>query len=93
MASWTTDTIKPRERPSFRRDTVCKTVFNILSEAPPGLFSSRITAHNPGPLRFATCETPGWNNNWFGDLSHFNRSFRARFSMPPKRWRKLLSKR
>ena len=56
MASWTTDTIKPRERLSFGRGIVCKNVFNISSEAPPELFSSRITAHSPGPLRFATCE-------------------------------------
>ncbi|HEX3337948.1 MAG TPA: hypothetical protein VHT68_02095 [Pseudolabrys sp.] len=83
MVSWTTDTIKPRGRHSFRRDIVCKTVFNISPEAPPELFSSRIT----GPVRFATCETTGWNSTWFNDLSHFNRSFRACFGMPPKQWR------
>ena len=82
MASWTTDTIESRERLSFRRDIVCKT-----SEAPPELFSSRITAHSPGPLRFATYETTGWNGIWFNDLSHFNRSLRVCFDMPPKQWR------
>jgi len=87
MASWTTDTIKPRERLSFGRGIVCKNVFNISSEAPPELFSGLVTAHSPGPLRFATCETPGWNSTWFNDLSHFNRSFRACFGMPPKQSR------
>jgi AraC-like DNA-binding protein len=60
LASWTTDTIKERERFSFWREIVCSTVFNISSECPPQLFSGRITARSSGPLRFATCETTGW---------------------------------
>ncbi|MGB6998775.1 MAG: hypothetical protein WBD96_14580, partial [Pseudolabrys sp.] len=60
MASWTTDAIKQRERFSFWRDIVCSRVFNISSEAPPELFSGRITAWSAGPIRFATCETSGW---------------------------------
>jgi hypothetical protein len=87
MASWTTDTIKPRGRLSLQRDIVCKTAFNISSEAPPELFSTRITAHSIGPFRFATCETTGSNSTWFADLSPFNRSSRACFGMPPKQWR------
>lgn len=87
MASWTMDANKQRERFSFWRDVVCKTVSNISSETPPGLFSSRITAHSPGPLRFATCETTGWTGNRYNDLSHFNRSFRTCFGMRPKQWR------
>jgi hypothetical protein len=77
MGSWTTDTIKPRGRLSFQRDIVCKTVFNISSEAQPELFSSRITAHSADPLRFATMRD--------NRLEH--RSFRACFGMPPKQWR------
>ena len=87
MASWTTDAIKQRERFSFWRDIVCKRVFNISSEAPPELFSGRVTARSPGPLRFATCETSGWNSTGFNDLLHFNKTFRACFGMPPKQWR------
>lgn len=60
MDFWSTDTIKDRERFSFWREIVCSTVFNISSESPPQLFSGRITARSSGSLRFATCETTGW---------------------------------
>lgn len=60
MGSWSTDTINKHERFSFWREIVCSTVFHISSEAPPQLFSGRITARSCGPLRFAKCETTSW---------------------------------
>jgi AraC-like DNA-binding protein len=58
--SWSTDTINERERFSFWREVVCKTVYNISPEAPPERFSARITARSSGPFRFATCESSGY---------------------------------
>jgi len=60
MVSWTTDTIKEGERFSFWREIVCQKVFNVSSENPPKTFSGRMTARSVGPLRFAKCQTTGW---------------------------------
>jgi AraC-like DNA-binding protein len=60
MISWSTDTINKRERFSFWREVVCETLYNISPEVPSKSFSARIMAQNYGPLRFAACESSGY---------------------------------
>src|SRR5215510_8408954 len=57
---WSTDPIGERERFAYWREVVCKNIFNISVEAPPGTFSARITARSSGPLRFATVESSSY---------------------------------
>jgi len=57
---WSTDPIGERERSAYWREVICKNVFNISVEAPPGAFSARITARASGPLRFAMVESSAY---------------------------------
>ena len=57
---WSTDPIGERERFAYWREVVCKNIFNISVEAPPGAFSARITARASGPLRFAKVESSSY---------------------------------
>jgi AraC family transcriptional activator of tynA and feaB len=54
---WSTDAIRERERFSYWREALCKSVFNLTIEAHPENFSARIIARNAGVLRFATSES------------------------------------
>jgi AraC family transcriptional activator of tynA and feaB len=55
-----TDTVQPRERFSYWREAVCRSIFNLSIEAPPGHFAARMTAHSAGPLRIALSESTGY---------------------------------
>lgn len=59
LATWSTDATPQRERFAYWRDVVCRTVFNISIEAPPELFSARMSARSSGPLRLATSSSIG----------------------------------
>jgi AraC-like DNA-binding protein len=58
---WSTDTVGPRERFSYWREAVCRSIFNLTIEAPAGgHFAARMTAHSSGPLRVALGESTGY---------------------------------
>jgi AraC-like DNA-binding protein len=57
---WSTDAARARERFSYWRDAVCRSVFNISIEAAPERFAARIRARSAGPLRFALSESSGY---------------------------------
>jgi AraC family transcriptional regulator, positive regulator of tynA and feaB len=57
---WSTDTVQPRERFSYWREAVCRSIFNLTIEAPPGHFAARMTARSAGPLRIALGESTGY---------------------------------
>ncbi|HKS86886.1 MAG TPA: helix-turn-helix domain-containing protein [Pseudolabrys sp.] len=52
MVSWSTDTVKARERFSYWRDVVCQSLFNVTAEAPPGHFDGHMSVRSSGPMRF-----------------------------------------
>ena len=58
---WSTDAVGARERFSYWRDAICRSVFGISIEAPPERFSARIAARSAGPLRFAISESTGYD--------------------------------
>lgn len=60
MAEWSTDTIQARERFAYWREAVCRSIFNISVEAPPGPFSARMAARSAGPLRIAVGESTSY---------------------------------
>jgi AraC family transcriptional activator of tynA and feaB len=53
MQSWSTTSVRPRERFSYWREVVCKTVLNVSTECPVEGFSASIKGRNYGSLRFA----------------------------------------
>jgi AraC family transcriptional activator of tynA and feaB len=57
---WSTDTVGPRERFSYWREAVCRSIFNLTIEAPVGHFAARMTARSSGPLRVALGESTGY---------------------------------
>jgi AraC family transcriptional activator of tynA and feaB len=57
---WSTDTVQPRERFSYWREAVCRSIFNLTIEAPAGHFAARLTARSAGPLRIALSESTGY---------------------------------
>jgi len=61
MAEWTTTGVNPRERFSYWREAVCRSIFNLTIEAPPGPFSARMEARSSGPLRIALGESTGYD--------------------------------
>ncbi|HLL28184.1 MAG TPA: helix-turn-helix domain-containing protein [Xanthobacteraceae bacterium] len=62
MVSWSTDTIRGRERFSFWREAVCQAAFNVSIEPieqSPERFSASISARDKGTYRFASSESLG----------------------------------
>jgi AraC family transcriptional activator of tynA and feaB len=57
---WSTDSVQPRERFSYWRDAVCRSIFNLTIEAPAGHFTARMTTRSAGPLRVALGESTGY---------------------------------
>ena len=57
---WSTDTVQPRERFSYWREAVCRSIFNLTIDAPAGHFAARMTARSTGPLRIALSESTGY---------------------------------
>jgi AraC family transcriptional regulator, positive regulator of tynA and feaB len=53
MATWSTDSVDARERFSFWREVVCRTILNVATESPREEFRARITGRSFGALRFA----------------------------------------
>jgi len=60
MPEWSTDTVQERERFSFWREAVCRSIFNTSIEAPPGPFSARMAAHSWGSVRVAAGESSAY---------------------------------
>lgn len=60
MPEWSTDTVQARERFSYWREAVCRSIFNISIEAPPGPFSARMAARSWGPVRVAVGESTSY---------------------------------
>jgi AraC family transcriptional activator of tynA and feaB len=57
---WSTDSVQPRERFSYWREAVCRSIFNLTIEAPAGNFTARMTTRSAGPLRLALGESTGY---------------------------------
>jgi len=57
---WSTDTVQPRERFSYWREAVCRSIFNLSIEAPAGHFAARMTARSAGFVRIALGESTGY---------------------------------
>jgi len=53
MVEWSTDTVDARDRYSYWREAVCRSIFNVSIEAPAGPFSARLASRVAGPLRLA----------------------------------------
>jgi AraC-like DNA-binding protein len=62
MDYWSTDTVNERECFSYWREMICDRVMNISPDAPSDRFSARLTVRTSGSLRFATCESTGYEN-------------------------------
>ena len=60
MDVWSTDAVGARDRYSYWREAICRSMFNISIEAAPERFSARLTTRSAGPLRFATSESSGY---------------------------------
>lgn len=60
MASWSTETVKERERFSYWREVVCQALFNVSAEAPHGNFTGHMQARTSGPLRFLTSRSSSY---------------------------------
>ena len=56
MFTWSTDTVRARERFSLWHDVVCQTLFNVATESPPERFSARIIGRSFGAIRFAAID-------------------------------------
>jgi len=54
MIDWSTDSIRERERFSFWREVVCKSVLHVSTESTPEKFCARMTGRSYGRLRFAS---------------------------------------
>jgi len=59
LVTWSTDTIRARERFSYWNEVVCQTVLNVSTESPPDRFSARISGRSFGNLRFASFNCTG----------------------------------
>jgi AraC family transcriptional regulator, positive regulator of tynA and feaB len=59
MFSWSTDSIRERERFSFWHEMVCKSVLNVSADSVPERFSARITGRSFDKLRFAVFDCTG----------------------------------
>jgi AraC-like DNA-binding protein len=57
---WSTDSVQPRERFSYWREAVCRSIFNLTIEAPAEHFAARMTTRSTGPLRVALGESTGY---------------------------------
>ena len=60
MAEWSTAGVAARERFSYWREAVCKSIFNLAIDAPPGPFSARLTSRVAGPVRIALGESSNY---------------------------------
>ncbi|HVU80913.1 MAG TPA: hypothetical protein VHD89_02795, partial [Rhodanobacteraceae bacterium] len=60
MAEWSTARVQPRERFSYWREAVCRSIFNLSVEAPPGAFSARLSARSAGGVRIAIGESSSY---------------------------------
>lgn len=60
MSQWSTDAVMPRERFSYWREAVCRSIFNVSIEAPPGAFSARMESRSWGPVRVAMGESSSY---------------------------------
>ena len=58
-AVWSTDPLPERERFSYWRDAVCRTVFNVSIDSAPERFSARMSTRSSGAFRFATTVSNG----------------------------------
>jgi AraC-like DNA-binding protein len=59
MIHWSTDSIPERERFSFWREMVCKSMLHVSTESAPEQFSARMTGRSFGKLRFASFDCAG----------------------------------
>jgi AraC family transcriptional activator of tynA and feaB len=57
MVTWSTDSINERERFSYWREMICRSLFNFSPEALIQDFFARMTARSSGPLRFVMSES------------------------------------
>lgn len=57
---WSTDAAGARERFSYWREAICRSMFNMTIEAAPKRFSARLQTRSAGPLRFARTESSGY---------------------------------
>jgi AraC family transcriptional activator of tynA and feaB len=57
---WSTDAVQPRQRFSYWREAVCRSIFNLTIESPEGQFAARMTARSSGPLRIALSESTAY---------------------------------
>ena len=57
---WSTDIVRPPERFSYWREAVCRSIFNLTIDAPPGEFAARMSARSAGPLRIALSESTAY---------------------------------
>jgi AraC-like DNA-binding protein len=57
---WSTNSVQPRDRFSYWRDAICRSIFNLTIEAPAGYFTARMTTRSAGPLRVALGESTGY---------------------------------
>jgi len=60
MQTWSTGESRPRERFSYWREAICRSVFNISIEAAPEHFSAHLSARNSGPLRLMRSHASGY---------------------------------
>lgn len=57
---WSTDGAAARERFSYWRDAISRSMFNITIEAPPDRFSARLHTRTTGRLRFARSQSSAY---------------------------------
>jgi len=57
---WSTDAAAARERFSYWREAICRSMFNITIEAPPERFSARLHTSSFGRLRFARLQSSAY---------------------------------
>lgn len=60
MLSWSTDTVKKRERFAYWREVVCQSLFNVSAEAPPGGFDGHMVVRASGPYRFLVSDSSSY---------------------------------
>ena len=60
MVSWSTDTVNERERFSYWREVVCRSLFNVSTETLPQNFSGKMRTRASGSLRFLMSESSSY---------------------------------
>lgn len=61
MPDWCTENVPARERFSYWREAICRSIFNTTIEAPAGPFSARLTTRSTGPVRIARGESTSYD--------------------------------